>query len=100
MEATKKEMEAMLEGTVKWFNNPKGYGFIQAQEATENQDVLIHYSVIEMDGFKTLKAGQFVKFEIGQGPKGLIATRVIPGNSGSAEGEDQTQASKEEILPA
>lgn len=40
MEATKKEMEAMLVGTVKWFNNPKGYGFIQAQEATENQDVL------------------------------------------------------------
>ncbi|MET4693302.1 cold-shock protein [Endozoicomonas lisbonensis] len=52
MEATEKEMEAMLEGTVKWFNNPKGYGFIQAQEATENQDVLIHYSVIEMEGFK------------------------------------------------
>ena len=103
MEATEKEMEAMLEGTVKWFNNPKGYGFIQAQEATDNQDVLIHYSVIEMDGFKTLKAGQTVQFEIGQGPKGLIATKVIPGNSGSActsEQQSDSQANKEEILPA
>ncbi|MGI9283745.1 MAG: cold shock domain-containing protein [Endozoicomonas sp.] len=98
MEATKKEMEAMLEGTVKWFNNPKGYGFIQAQEATENQDVLIHYSVIEMDGFKTLKAGQLVQFEIGQGPKGLIATRVIP--SGGESTGQSTQSSQEESLPA
>ncbi|WP_422132645.1 cold shock domain-containing protein [Endozoicomonas sp. ALD040] len=98
MEATKKEMEAMLEGTVKWFNNPKGYGFIQAQEATENQDVLIHYSVIEMDGFKTLKAGQLVQFEIGQGPKGLIATRVVPGGGESAD--QSTQTSREESLPA
>ncbi|WP_318654089.1 cold shock domain-containing protein [Endozoicomonas euniceicola] len=102
MEATEKEMEAMLEGTVKWFNNPKGYGFIQAQEATENQDVLIHYSVIEMEGFKTLKAGQSVQFEIGQGPKGLIATKVIPGNSGETGSDKQgdTPASREEILPA
>ena len=97
MEATKKEMEAMLEGTVKWFNNPKGYGFIQAQDATENQDVLIHYSVIEMDGFKTLKAGQLVQFEIGQGPKGLIATRVIPAGSGEESGVQSTQ---EASLPA
>lgn len=78
MEATRKEMEAMLVGTVKWFNNPKGYGFIEATDATENQDVLIHYSVIEMEGFKTLKAGQVVSFELGQGPKGMIATRVVP----------------------
>lgn len=102
MEATEKEMEAMLEGTVKWFNNPKGYGFIQAQEATENQDVLIHYSVIEMEGFKTLKAGQSVQFEIGQGPKGLIATKVIPGNSSETSGDKQSDspASREETLPA
>ena len=97
MEATKKEMEAMLEGTVKWFNNPKGYGFIQAQEATDNQDVLIHYSVIEMEGFKTLKAGQVVGFELGQGPKGLIATKVVP-DTGSASSSQESQ--KEESLPA
>ena len=91
----------MLEGTVKWFNNPKGYGFIQAQEATGNQDVLIHYSVIEMEGFKTLKAGQSVQFEIGQGPKGLIATRVIPGSSETSDDKQgDTPASREEILPA
>ena len=92
----------MLEGTVKWFNNPKGYGFIQAQEATENQDVLIHYSVIEMEGFKTLKAGQSVQFEIGQGPKGLIATKVIPGHSGDSDIVDQNDSpiSREESLPA
>lgn len=102
MEATKKEMEAMLVGTVKWFNNPKGYGFIQAQEATENQDVLIHYSVIDMEGFKTLKAGQVVSFEIGHGPKGLIATKVIPdnGNGTAASGNNQdTSATQEESLP-
>ena len=97
MEATKKEMEAMLVGTVKWFNNPKGYGFIQAQEATENQDVLIHYSVIDMDGFKTLKAGQVVSFEIGHGPKGLIATKVVPDN-GTACGITQS-ATQEESFP-
>ena len=98
MEATKKEMEAMLEGTVKWFNNPKGYGFIQAQEATDNQDVLIHYSVIEMEGFKTLKAGQVVSFELGQGPKGLIATKVVPDN-GTTNSSHSSSAQKEE-LPA
>ena len=101
MEATEKEMESMLEGTVKWFNNPKGYGFIQAQETTDNQDVLIHYSVIEMDGFKTLKAGQSVQFEIGQGPKGLIATKVIPGGpGGTSEQQSDSQANTEESLPA
>ena len=89
----------MLVGTVKWFNNPKGYGFIQAQEASENQDVLIHYSVIEMDGFKTLKAGQVVSFELGQGPKGLIATKVVPDNGGTSGSQD-SPAEKEESLPA
>ena len=79
-------MEAMLVGTVKWFNNPKGYGFIEATNATENQDVLIHYSVIEMEGFKTLKAGQVVSFELGQGPKGMIATRVLPDDGADGKG--------------
>lgn len=98
MEATKKEMEAMLVGTVKWFNNPKGYGFIQAQDATENQDVLIHYSVIDMDGFKTLKAGQVVSFDVSHGPKGLIATRVVPDNGTTASGSAQSTA-EEDVLP-
>ncbi|WP_299728134.1 cold shock domain-containing protein [uncultured Endozoicomonas sp.] len=101
MEATKKEMEAMLVGTVKWFNNPKGYGFIQAMEETENQDVLIHYSVIDMEGFKTLKAGQVVNFEIGHGPKGLIATKVVPdGSSNTDEASSGSPATQEESVSA
>lgn len=99
MEATKKEMEAMLVGTVKWFNNPKGYGFIQAQDETDNQDVLIHYSVIDMEGFKTLKAGQVVSFDIGHGPKGLIATRVVPDNGTASESRQGTAATREETFP-
>jgi len=91
-------MEAMLTGTVKWFNNPKGYGFIQAQEGTENQDVLIHYSVIEMDGFKTLKAGQTVSFDVGQGPKGLIATKVLPDNGQGAKVDNTEVLEKDSSL--
>ncbi|WP_020580760.1 cold shock domain-containing protein [Endozoicomonas elysicola] len=65
-------------------------------EATENQDVLIHYSVIEMDGFKTLKAGQVVSFEIGHGPKGLIATKVLPDNGNGTAGESTQGAATQE----
>lgn len=58
-------------GTVKWFNNTKGYGFILADDGAG--DVFAHYSAIDMDGYKTLKAGQTVRFEAEQGPKGLHA---------------------------
>ena len=85
----------MLVGTVKWFNNPKGYGFIEATDATDNQDVLIHYSVIEMEGFKTLKAGQIVSFELGQGPKGMIATRVLPDEGTDGKGLTTTTTQRE-----
>lgn len=57
----------MLSGKVKWFNNAKGYGFILAEGRDE--DLFAHYSAIQMDGYKTLKAGQPVNFEIIQGPK-------------------------------
>jgi len=60
-------------GTVKWFNNEKGYGFI-AQEAGE--DVFVHYSQIESDGYRSLTEGQRVEFEGTQGNKGLSATGV------------------------
>ena len=63
----------MVKGTVKWFNATKGYGFI----STENgDDVFVHYSAIEQDGFKTLEEGQQVEFEIVQGEKGPQATNV------------------------
>lgn len=64
----------MAIGKVKWFNNAKGYGFINEEGKTE--DLFAHYSAIQMDGYKTLKAGQPVKFEIIQGPKGLHAVNI------------------------
>ncbi|TWH76817.1 CspA family cold shock protein [Azomonas agilis] len=64
----------MLCGKVKWFNNVKGYGFIVADEGSE--DLFAHYSAIQMDGYRTLKAGQTVHFEITQGPKGLHAVNI------------------------
>lgn len=66
----------MNTGTVKWFNNAKGYGFIIPNDGGE--DVFVHFSSIEGEGYKTLTEGQRVEFEITQGPKGKQATRVIP----------------------
>ncbi|MGV6397899.1 cold shock domain-containing protein CspD [Pseudomonas caspiana] len=64
----------MVSGKVKWFNNAKGYGFIIEDGRTE--DLFAHFSAIKMDGYKTLKAGQAVRFEIIQGPKGLHAIDI------------------------
>lgn len=61
------------QGTVKWFNASKGYGFIQRQTG---EDVFVHYSAINMDGYKSLSEGQAVEFEVRQGPKGLQAANV------------------------
>lgn len=66
----------MLSGKVKWFNNAKGYGFIMADG--HNEDLFAHYSAIQSDGYKTLKAGQAVHFEILAGPKGLHAINIQP----------------------
>ena len=65
--------EVLAEGTVKWFSNDKGYGFI-AREGGE--DVFVHHSKIEMEGYRSLTEGQRVEFEVEQGPKGLQATNV------------------------
>jgi CspA family cold shock protein len=65
----------MEAGKVKWFNNARGYGFIvRAGEAED--DVFVHYSVIESEGYRSLSPGQTVEFEITKGPKGLQATNV------------------------
>ncbi|HLG15200.1 MAG TPA: cold-shock protein [Blastocatellia bacterium] len=61
-------------GTVKWFNATKGYGFITR---ASGDDVFVHYSAIESEGYKTLNEGQRVEFTITQGPKGLAASNVI-----------------------
>ena len=60
-------------GVVKWFNAAKGYGFIQR---SNGDDVFVHFSAIQMNGFKTLKEGQKVSFEIVQGPKGKQASNI------------------------
>ncbi len=66
----------MATGTVKWFNNAKGYGFIAPQDGGD--DVFVHYSAIKSDGYRTLNEGQNVNYEVEQGPKGLQATDVTP----------------------
>ena len=63
-----------ITGKVKWFNNAKGYGFI---ERDGGSDVFVHYSAIQGDGFRSLAEGQTVSFEIIEGPKGLQATNVV-----------------------
>ena len=62
-----------ITGKVKWFNNSKGYGFI---ERPGSSDIFVHYSAIQGDGFKTLEEGQEVEFEVTQGPKGPQAEKV------------------------
>lgn len=64
----------MPNGTVKWFNNTKGFGFIAPAEGGE--DVFVHFSAIQGEGYRTLNEGQNVSFEVEQGPKGLQATQV------------------------
>ncbi len=64
----------MPEGTVKWFNEAKGYGFITTEE---NGDIFVHYSSIQGNGYKTLSEGQRVSFDIEEGPKGLKAINVV-----------------------
>ena len=65
-------------GKVKWFNNEKGYGFI---EYGDNEDIFVHYSAIELDGYKTLSEGNIVRYELIETDKGLQAKRVQQINS-------------------
>jgi CspA family cold shock protein len=64
---------SVAQGTVKWFNNEKGYGFIAVDGG---QDVFVHYSAIQSDGYRSLEEGQRVEFEVAQGPKGPQADSV------------------------
>ncbi|WP_010244178.1 cold-shock protein [Acetivibrio cellulolyticus] len=65
----------MLNGTVKWFNAGKGFGFIEREDG---EDVFVHFSAINADGYKTLNEGQKVQFEVENGQRGLQAKNVIP----------------------
>ena len=68
-------MSDRLVGTVKWFNNSKGFGFIGRDDG---EDVFVHYTAIQAEGFRRLDEGQTVEFSIEEGPKGLQAANVIP----------------------
>jgi CspA family cold shock protein len=78
-----------LKGTVKWFNDAKGFGFIAH---SSGRDVFVHYSVIATEGFKTLKDGETVEYELKEGPKGLQASKVLraatPEPSADTQSED------------
>ena len=80
-------------GTIKWFSNAKGFGFI-IPEGGEG-DIFVHYSAINVEGYKTLKAGQAVTYEVQRGNKGLHATNIIPFDPG-VEPEDDPLDSAED----
>ena len=68
-------MSERINGTVKWFNGTKGYGFIEREGGP---DVFVHFSAIQGEGFKNLQEGQRVEFNVEQGPKGPQASNVVP----------------------
>ena len=72
----------MASGLVKWFNDAKGFGFIEPDEG--GGDVFAHFSAVQMDGFRTLKQGSRVHFELVQGPKGTLAQNIRPAVEGAA----------------
>ena len=69
-------MSEVKQGTVKWFNDKKGFGFIEPSEGWK--DLFVHMNEIKMDGFKTLRDGQSVDYEVGTSDKGPCATNVVP----------------------
>lgn len=72
----------MATGTVKWFNDAKGFGFIEPDQG--GGDVFAHFSAIQMDGFRTLKQGSKVTYELVAGPKGMLAQNIQPVDGGAA----------------
>ena len=76
-------------GIVKWFNDAKGYGFITQEDGG---DIFVHYTAIQQEGFKSLKEGDNVEFEVSQGPKGLQAADVRLAGSGSGAGTEPAEA--------
>src|SRR3954466_13149293 len=89
----------MALGTVKWFNDAKGYGFISRSD--DGKDVFVHYSSISGDGFRTLNQGQTVEYEEQQGPKGLFAAKVLKVMSSyTAERGGPGRVGPASVLPA
>ena len=95
-------MSSRETGNVKWFNDAKGFGFI---EHPSGRDVFVHYSVIESEGFKTLKDGENVEYEIKEGPKGLHAVKVQrtdppPDKRKAKEGDETSEENDGEATAA
>jgi len=84
----------MAMGTVKWFNNAKGYGFVLSED--KGEDLFIHYSSIQMDGYKSLKAGQQVQYDVQEGPKGKHAINI---RASEVSGEGASTTDKAPINP-
>lgn len=82
-------MSQLQRGVVKWFNDAKGYGFLVHETG---EDVFVHYSVIESEGFRTLKDGEEVEYELRAGDKGLNASRVIRVNAPVSKSDTDTKA--------
>jgi cold shock protein len=74
MKMEKERMNERITGTVKWFNAAKGYGFLGRDNG---EDVFVHYTAIQMDGYRRLEQGQIVEFSVDEGPKGLQAVNVV-----------------------
>ncbi len=77
----------MAQGKVKWFNDAKGFGFIEPEAGGD--DVFAHFSAIQMEGFRTLKQGSQVHFDLVQGPKGQLAQNILPDESPGSGGAEQ-----------
>jgi cold shock protein len=78
LQLRRKELFVREKGTVKWFNGAKGYGFIQR---TTGEDVFVHFSAIQENGYRTLNEGETVEFELLKGPKGFLAANVMRGGA-------------------
>lgn len=84
----------MARGTVKWFNNAKGYGFIIPDEGGD--DLFVHYSYVNMEGYRTLKAGQRVEYDTQEAPKGLHAVNIRTESAPIADADTETSSSPQE----
>jgi CspA family cold shock protein len=71
----RKEITIVPTGKIKWFSDAKGYGFI---DTGEGKDLFVHYSAIQLEGYKSLREGQEVEYQVGEGPKGPQAENVVP----------------------
>jgi CspA family cold shock protein len=92
-------LDTMATGKVKWFNNAKGYGFVRPDSGGD--DLFVHYSYICMDGYKSLKAGQLISYEVREAPKGLHAMNIaVISDVSDAESAAYTNSLNEEASPS